>query len=88
MKQYEIDYSAPAAVVKTRLTDKYAIANVYKVKRYASFVIHFVGKENIIYCGTPEQVVDFVRKENLNLIPKNARARKYLPYFIPVTPEN
>jgi len=88
MKQYEIDFSAPAAVVKTRLIDKYPVAKVYKVKRYASFVIRFVEEKKLIYCGTPEQVVDFVRKENLNLIPKNARARKYLPYFIPVTPEN
>ena len=82
METYEIDYSAPAAVVKTRLTDRYPVANVYKVKRYASFIIRFAGDKEIIYCGEPAHVIQFINFANLCLIPKNKRARKYLPYIV------
>lgn len=79
---YEIDYKAPVAVIKKALPDRYATANVYKVKRYASFVIHFIGQPSPIYCGTPDQVETFVKVQGLCLLPKNSRGRKYLHYLL------
>ena len=82
MRTYEIDMKAPVAVVKHGILDRYPAANVYKVKRYASFVIHFVGQPSPIYCGTPEQVEAYVKVQGLCLLPKNARGRKYLHYLV------
>lgn len=82
MKTYEIDYKAPVAVLKKSLVDRYPTASVYKVKRYASFVIRFPHNSDIIYCGDPDQVVSYALKNGLNLIPKNARGRKFFVYTI------
>lgn len=81
MNTYEIDYSAPAAKIKKSLIDKYAIANVYKVKYHAAFVIHYIGTKDVIF-GDAEQTLNYCKNHGLNLIPMNARARKYLPYYI------
>lgn len=77
MKTYEIDF-VPVAVLKESLTDRYPAAKVCKVKRYASFLIYFRNNpEKTIFCGTPEQLVDYAKKEHLSIIPKNARGRKF-----------
>ncbi len=81
MKTYEIDYSAPAAVIKKGLIDRYAIANVYKVKYHAAFVIHYIGTQDVIF-GDAQQTETYCRNHGLCLIPKNNRARKYLSYII------
>lgn len=81
MKTYEIDYSAPAAVIKKGLIDRYAIANVYKVKYQAAFVIHYIGTKDIIF-GDARQTENYCKNNGLCLIPKNNRARKYLSYII------
>lgn len=80
MKTYEIDYSAPAAVVKNRLTDRYPIANVYKVKYHAAFLIHYIATKDIIF-GDAKQTEAYCKNNGLCLIPKNNRARKYLQYI-------
>ena len=82
MKTYEIDFT-PVAVLKENITDRYPSAKVCKVKRYASFIVYFHNDPNkTIYCGTPEQLVDFAKKEHLSIVPKNARGRKFFDYTV------
>lgn len=77
MRTLEIDFT-PVAVLKANLCDRYPVAKVCKVKRYASFVIYFHNQpEKIIYCGEPQKVVDFAKREHLSVISKNARGRKF-----------
>ena len=82
MKTIEIDYSAPVAILKRKLTDRYRTANIYKVKRYASFFIHYPGNPDAIYCGTPAEVEEYAKANGLSLIPMNARGRKFFTYTI------
>lgn len=80
MKTYEIDYSAPVALIKRNCIDKYPVASVYKVKRYASFVIiprHGETEFGGLHLGDIEQVNAYVRNRNLYMVVKNARGRKY-----------
>jgi len=82
MKTYEIDFT-PVAVLKTNLVDRYPAAKICKVKRYASFVIYYHNQpDKVIYCGDPEQVKEYAKKEHLSIIPKNARGRKFFEWTI------
>lgn len=81
MRTYEIDYNAPVAVLKKSIIDKYPVARVFKVKRYASFVI-VPRISDTIYCGDPGQVCRYAEKMGWSIIPKNARGRKFFHYTI------
>lgn len=78
MKTYEIDYTAPVAILRKSRIDRYRFANIYKVKYQAAFLIHIVGTKDTLL-GDVEQVMNYARNNNLKLDAMNARGRKFFP---------
>lgn len=74
MNTYEIDYTAPIAILRTDRT-RPRFGNIYKVKHHAAFVIRLFNGNTLF--GDAEQVNAYARRENLKLDPMNARGRKY-----------
>lgn len=80
MKTYEIDFSAPVAVLKSNPCSPFVDAKVYKVKRYAAFVIMLRNCSDKML-GDVEQTINYAKNHGFHLIPKNNRGRKFFERF-------
>lgn len=76
MKTFEIDYTAPVAILRKSRIDRYRFANIYKVKYNAAFLIHIVGTKDTLF-GDTEQVINYTINHGLKLDPMNAKGRKF-----------